>query len=91
MSKPYGAAPAAHPGAGKDAERLFLARRGEGEKVLVGVQVLDQRGEHLVRHIGDQLHVVALEGGLHDLVPRPRSGRMGVHDGRPGETGHVLT
>jgi len=46
------------------------SRGREGEKILVGVEVLDQRREHLVRHIGDELHVVTLEGGLHDVVPR---------------------
>src|SRR5665213_2602769 len=33
------------------------------------VQRLDQRREHSVRHVSDELDVIALERGLHDLVP----------------------
>ena len=53
------AAHAAHPGAGDDAERFLLARAGEGGEEIVGVQRLDQRREHAVGHIGDELDVVA--------------------------------
>src|SRR5260370_689717 len=84
-------APSAHPGAGHDAERLLLARGRKRKEVGVGVQVLDERGKHFVRHVGYKLHLVALEGLLHDLVPRPRRDGIGsvhydrsdAHEGAP--------
>jgi hypothetical protein len=49
------------------------------------VQPLDEGGEHLVRDIGDELYVIALEGLLHDLVPGPNNdGRDSVHQDRSG-------
>ena len=63
------AAQAAHPGAGDDADRLLLARRGKGREEIVRVQRLDQRREYPVGHIDDQLDVIGLERRQHDLVP----------------------
>src|SRR5450755_499549 len=75
----HGAAQPAHPGAGHDADGFFLARRGEnGEKRII-VQRLDQRREHFVRDISDELDVVALEGCKHDLVPGRRSRLHVIH------------
>ena len=74
VAKPRGlhqhrAAHAAHPGAGDDADRLLLARAGEGGEEGVLVQRLDQRREYPVGDVGDQPDVVALERRQHDLVP----------------------
>ena len=56
------------------------------------MEVLDEWREHLVGHIRDEPDVIALQGPLHDLVPRRRGGRFGVvHDDRPDETGAVLS
>ena len=60
---------AAHPGAGDDSDRFLLSRCGEGREEGIGVQVLDQRRQDAVGHIGDQADIVALEGLQHDAVP----------------------
>ena len=66
----------AHPGAGDDADGLFLARGGKGGEEGVGVQVLDQRRQHAVRHVGDQADIVPLQGLQDDAVPAPVAGRL---------------
>src|ERR1700752_4664944 len=38
----------------------------------IGVQVLDQRRQHPIRHTGHQSYVVALERVQHDLLPAQR-------------------
>ena len=60
---------AAHPGAGGDADGFLLARGREGGEEGIGVQVLDQRGQHAIGHIGHQGDVVPLQGLQHDAVP----------------------
>src|SRR5215831_10950461 len=49
------------------------------------MEVFDERREHLVRNVSDELYIITLQGLLHDLVPRLHSGGMGIVHYRSGE------
>src|SRR5262249_22997618 len=52
----------AHPGARHHADRLVLAGSVDRDEGIVGGDALDQRREHIVGDVGDEPHVVVLQG-----------------------------
>ena len=62
----------AHPRAGHDAQRLLLPRRRKRREERVGMHRIDQRAQHVVRHVGHQPDLVALQHLHHDFVPGAR-------------------
>ena len=79
----HAAAQARHPGAGDDADRLVLAGGDQRGEILVVDRALDQRGQHVVGHIGDELDLVVLEH-LEEVCDQGMAGDIGR--GWPGQS-----
>jgi hypothetical protein len=69
----HGAAHAGQICAGRGADRLVLACRSDRDEIIVGGNLIDQRREHVVRHIGDEAHLVVLERPQEGIEPGHRA------------------